>query len=316
MAHDIKPPVDPQLDAALDRFVVPKPTAGFTDRIMAAAEARAMQEGPATSLPPAIPARRDQRGGWARRSRAAFGIAAIGLMGATATAAGLFGDIGVRIPVLSAIVETVRAPLVPPIEKPKPTLVRTAKVPAATIHEKGDAKGSGGSSPDALASDVLAPIAAPELADVAPKFGSAEERRTYMTQRVADRLERRLTMIDERQRAKGKVPKTEKQHALVAQLRSASNDQERKAALKAMREFRVMQAAKRAARDAGRDVPGTDVSGDVGLGRNLAGGLRRLSPEERLLLTPAQRAERRARRMERRAARRAARDQVPEAEQQ
>jgi hypothetical protein len=109
---------DPALARALDHFDVPPLPSGFADRVVAAATA-------APGIPAPRPTR-DRRGGWARRRTMVVGALAFGLVSASAVASGVFGDLALRIPVISALIT-------PSVHKvaPKP---RAAKVrPLATV---------------------------------------------------------------------------------------------------------------------------------------------------------------------------------------
>lgn len=110
--------------AALDRFETPVLSAGFADRVVAAALASG------ASLPPvAFARRRDRRGLWRRAGQAAIGIAAFGMMSAAAVASGLLGAVGIEVPVLSAMLAPAPAKKKLPEATPKPA-VRLAERPA------------------------------------------------------------------------------------------------------------------------------------------------------------------------------------------
>jgi hypothetical protein len=112
--------------AALDRFDTPPLSAGFADRIVAAAVASGAAMPPLGSR--AAP-RRDRRGVWRRVGQGAIGVAAFGMMSAAAVASGLLGAVGIEVPVLSAMLAP--APVKPkPMPQNKP-VVRLAKKPSA-----------------------------------------------------------------------------------------------------------------------------------------------------------------------------------------
>lgn len=100
----------PELRRALDTFAVPPPAAGFADRATARLRAR-----PAAALPRQRSWLRRSASPWARAGKVAVGVAAFGLMSATAAAMGLFGE-PVRVPVISEIaqrLEIMPAPAAP-----------------------------------------------------------------------------------------------------------------------------------------------------------------------------------------------------------
>lgn len=156
---------DSRIDAALDRFDVPSLPGGFTDRVVAAAALRA----PTAS-------RRDRRGSWSHRRRAAFGVMAVTVMSATAAAAGLFGNIGITVPALERFVDRVTAP--PAVIVPQVSPRRTAVVSERTAAPDAE---------DAIARVVVAPKPATPAAPPTAR----EVRREAVAQKVADRIDRR-----------------------------------------------------------------------------------------------------------------------------
>jgi len=92
------------LNLALDRFDVPSPSAGLSDRIMAATKTP-------VGSPPA-PLRRDRRGMWRRGRQVLLGTMAVGLLSAGAVASGLLGKVGIEVPVLTAMLAPRATPVV------------------------------------------------------------------------------------------------------------------------------------------------------------------------------------------------------------
>lgn len=105
-------------DRALDRMTVPPPSAGFADRIMAAAAVRQIE--------PAPPVRRRGRR-WTRARGFLAGGVALSLMSATAAAAGLFGDTS-HIPVIGPMIAAVQSVAAPKAVAVKPRPTAPAKV--------------------------------------------------------------------------------------------------------------------------------------------------------------------------------------------
>lgn len=219
MTDPIRKGADPALDAMLDRFTVPAHTPDLASRIAAAALTR---HEVSTVPTPAHP--RDRRGPWARSRRAVIGVAAFGLMSATAAAAGLFGEMPVRIPVITAFVERVAE-----VTKPTP------KPPAPPKQAKKTAP-----SPAAEPQVTLPPIPAPEELVLTP-----EQRRAARAEKLADKLEQRIAENDARRAARGLPPKSEQQRAMLEKLRTAKTDAERRALLQ---EARATAEARRAER--------------------------------------------------------------------
>jgi hypothetical protein len=245
---------DPQFDAALDRFTVPPPSADLAARIIAAAESRANPV-PSPLPSPAPPRRRDRRGAW----KAVIGVAAFGLMSATAAAAGLFGPMPIRIPVLTAFVESTIG--VPPAPKP----------PAKKVEVKPAAKAP---IPVAKAPEIKVPPL-PELDNI---IQTPEARRAERARQIADRMEQRVVAKEARRAARGLPPQTEAQRQMIDSLRNAKTDEERKAALKTLREAHQARRAERA-RKMGIDPATLPPMRSAIPPRS---GMRGLTPEERM----------------------------------
>ena len=164
------PRLDPMTRDALDRFTVPSLSAGFADRVVAAAAAP--QPPPARQLP-----RRDRRGDWVRGHRVIVGVVALGLMSAAAAATGLLGDVARNVPMIGTLIASV-APAPPEHRIKKAAL---AKPPLA---------------------DAVVPLT-PVFADVPPiEVGPVlpaprEVRREIVAQRIVDRIERRAERREE-----------------------------------------------------------------------------------------------------------------------
>jgi len=111
---------------ALDRNAVPALSAGFADRVVAAAIASG------AAMPPLAnrgAPRRDRRGLWRRAGQAAIGVAAFGMMSAAAVASGLLGAVGIEVPVLTAMLAPQKAKPVP--EKKTPVRLAAKAKPVA-----------------------------------------------------------------------------------------------------------------------------------------------------------------------------------------
>jgi len=100
----------PQIRALLDRLEPPALSAGFADRIVAAAEAQ-------TVLPPLPPLRKPGRR-W--RPRVVLAVAAVGLVGVAAAAAVVPAEAWRDIPVIGNIVELIDPAEDEPAPVPKP----------------------------------------------------------------------------------------------------------------------------------------------------------------------------------------------------
>ncbi len=219
MTDPIRKEADPGLDAMLDRFSVPAHAPDLASRIAAAALTRTDV---AVTPMPAHP--RDRRGPWARSRRAVIGVAAFGLMSATAAAAGLFGEMPVRIPVITAFVERV-AKVAKPSPKPSAPSKQAKKTTPAP-------------APEPQVS--LAPIPGPEDLVLTP-----EQRRAARAAKLAERLEQRIAENDARRAARGLPPKSGEPRAMVEKLRAAKTDADRRALLQ---EARAIAEARRAER--------------------------------------------------------------------
>lgn len=219
---------DPLLNAALDRFDVPPPSANLAARIMAAAETReAVTEAPA--LPAAAP-RRDRRGAWVRARNLVLGTAALGLMSATAAASGLFGGQRIHIPVISTIV----AAAIPEQKKPAPPKVAPKEAPKLAKRDIPKVE---------PVPEVIVP--APPPPEAIP--GTPEARRAERADRIAERMEARLARIEAERAAAGKPAPTGRRRALLDQLKAAKTDEERRAALAAIEADNTRLRERRAA---------------------------------------------------------------------
>ena len=115
------------LALALDRFDVPPMSAGLADRIAAAA-----------AKPPVLdartPPRRDRRGLWRRGRQVLIGTVAAGMLSAAAVASGLLGQVGIEVPVLTAMLAPKTKHVAPKphhVAAPKPVSVAPKPVEIA-----------------------------------------------------------------------------------------------------------------------------------------------------------------------------------------
>jgi hypothetical protein len=109
------------LALALDRFDVPPSSAGLADRIMAVATVPTQS----SSAQP----RRDRRGMWRRGRHVLLGTMAVGLFSAGAVASGLLGNMGIEVPVLTAML----APKSKPVAKTVHVAIRHVAVRAPVV---------------------------------------------------------------------------------------------------------------------------------------------------------------------------------------
>jgi hypothetical protein len=209
-----RPDWDPSLAAALDRFSVPEPRASLGDDIVAAALARTAPA-PATTRPVS----RDRRGGWMRARTAMIGAVAMGLMSATAAAAGWFGDGATRLPVISTIAAALpqavkpakhAKPQLAKVEKPKPQQSKTQTAPVPPV------------------------IVPPPVPDIDIRQVEREARK----ERFANRLEAELAKRDARRAARGLPGNTERERALLEDFRAAKTPAEQKAVVDQARALR------------------------------------------------------------------------------
>lgn len=162
MTREILREADPALAKALDSFEPPQLPPSFTDRVVAAAQARSGAE---------LPRMRRRTGPWVRGRRAALGSAALLIVGATAAAAtGLLERVGVDLKRVERMVERV----------------------AEAVPGLGTA---GGSLPAERVAAVAAdPVEQPEPATEA----LTDPRREQLAQGIAARIDRRIARAEAR----------------------------------------------------------------------------------------------------------------------
>ena len=128
-----EPAFSPEIEKALDAYVVPPMPAGFSDRLMARI---ARGDTGATPQPPSP--RRRTASPWRRTSRVVGSIALVSLATATAAAAGIFGNPvyvpGVSEALIEAKIVEAPAPTIKPrvrmVAEPKAATPATAPSPA------------------------------------------------------------------------------------------------------------------------------------------------------------------------------------------
>jgi hypothetical protein len=165
------------LARALDGYAPPPLSAGFADRVLAAAEAR-----PATTLAPLPELRRPTRGGrgWRMGRRIAIGLASFGALATAAAATGLLGRLDLPVPsagkVWASLTGTAAAAPAPAPSTPRPAAADPV-TPAPVA--------------------IVGPIDTPEELGEAfrrideVRKGRREERGQIIDQRIASEIERR-----------------------------------------------------------------------------------------------------------------------------
>lgn len=206
---------DPRLDSvmrdALDRFTVPSLSAGFVDRVVAAATAP--QPLPARPL-----RRRARRGGWVRGHRVIVGVIAFGLMSAAAAATGLLGDVGRNVPVIGTLIASVSP------SRPGPNVKKAAPVKTPRV--------------DAIAPPAPVVAEVPPI-EVAPVLQTRRQvRREIVAQAIAESIERRA----ERREELGLPPRPARPLRIAPVLRRIP-PVERAAIIERVREIRQEQRA-------------------------------------------------------------------------
>jgi hypothetical protein len=225
-------------NSALDQFVVPEPRAGLIDDIMAAAT---------TQVPQSWPSRTRSRL-WARRGSISL-IAALGLMSATAGAAGgWFGERITALPLISSIAAVIPdAVKAKPRIKPKPE----AEIKFATRPIPAPKQGA-----------VALPSAVPEPAIKPPPIRGPIDveaiKKQAQAERVLDRVTNALNRRDSRRAAFGLAVNSGPERAALATLQNAQTPQERDEALAALKALRAARRAAREERRSARAVRGSD----------------------------------------------------------
>ncbi|MBB5685556.1 hypothetical protein [Sphingobium boeckii] len=191
--------VDPAMARALDRFSVPAPSVDFADRILQAAQATPVSPVTGNRHPPVRGGRR-----WTRGRNIVIGTVAFGLMSATAAAAGLFGDIAVRVPVIGRLIAAAT---------PESRPAKAIKVKRAAKVQEAPAAGTRADVPPAAM----------------PQDGLAQ-RREIIAERIMTRVEQR----DAQRAAMGLPSRTPRISKAVAALREAAPEQ-RAAMIETMR---------------------------------------------------------------------------------
>ncbi len=211
----------------LDQFTVPAPRAGFSDAIVAAAEA-APTSSPVTTVWPRSPA----RSAWARRTMIGTMMMVSAVSAAAAAAGGWFGERAVQLPVISAI-----ATVIPDIVKAKPKAKAETRVAAKPIPKPVPPPTP--KTQDAKAAPV-APVAGSTLPVTAMRYARQEARQ----ERIAAKLTHRLDLRDARRAARGLAPNTGQERALLEQFRAAKSVEDRQAARASLRQLRMERRAR------------------------------------------------------------------------
>lgn len=208
---------EPKLDAALrdmlDQFTVPPLSAGFADRIVAAATRSDR------ALPMAASSRRDRRGRWVRGHRVIVGVMAFGLMSAAAAATAIFGDVARTIPVIGPIIASV-SPAKPtqPVRKAAIVKPRPVEAPVPGFDET--------------------PSIVEPLPPTTPE--RREFRREIRRELIAERIATELARRDEQREALGLPPKPPRPAQIIPVLRRIP-PVDRAAVIERVREIRREQ---------------------------------------------------------------------------
>lgn len=247
-------PIDPRspLARALDDHAVPGLSAGFADRVVAAAAAR--------PAPLPEPRRRPPRGrAWRAGRRIAIGFAGFGALATAAAATGLLGRLDIPVPSAEKVWATITGNPAPPKPQPAPA---PAAAPAAAAP----------TAPVAIEGPIDTPE---ELGEAFRRIDAVREGRRETRGRIIDE---RIDAEIERRRAAGlPVPTAEEEARLreaieAARLRRQQAIDERVGARREEMERKV---------ESGEAITREDVLRPAGEARPAPARLRNLSPEER-----------------------------------
>lgn len=155
----------PDMSVALDRFTVPAPREGFSERIMG------------VTAPVSRSASRDRRGGWRLARRVIIGTVVTGMVSAAAVASGLLGAAGIRVPVLTAMLAPEPAPT--PIVKKAKSITRVTAVPRPAVVAT-NAEDPGLVDPGSIAPPIMMRLRLGEA--VARRAQRRAERRAFIRQ--------------------------------------------------------------------------------------------------------------------------------------
>ena len=184
---------DPQLARLLDAWAPPPLPAGFTEALVARAEA-------GQPLPPATPRRHRLRAAWSRTPRFVVGGVTFGLMTATAAAAaGLFGNVGITIPAWQRTVEKVTGI---ELAEPAPVVARAAPAlpPAAVSAE-----------PTPSLEEIVADGKIESRAELEAAARAVDARRADRRERVRESRDARVEALVAERRASGLPAPTDEQ---------------------------------------------------------------------------------------------------------
>ena len=178
----------------LDDFAVPGLSAGFADRVLAAAEARS-----SANLAPLPPLRRPPRPGrgWRIGQRLAIGIASFGVLATAAAATGLLQQFDIPVPSAGKVWASITgtAPAAPPVTLAAAAAAKPAQSEAA--------------APAPV--DIVGPVDTPE--ELAEAFRRIDEVRQGRTAARSERIDQRIQNAIERRRAAGLPPPTAEEEA-------------------------------------------------------------------------------------------------------
>jgi hypothetical protein len=206
------------LGRALNDYAVPPLSAGFAERVLAAAEARAP-----TSAPPLPPLRRApiKARGWRLGRGVVIGVVSFGVVASAAAATGMLERFDITVPTA----QTVWASLTgaPPAAAARPSAPRPAQ-----------ASGAGGAAAVSEAPapvEIVGPVDSPEeLAEVFRRIEAVREKRFAAR---GERIDQRIASAIESRRAAGLPLPTPEQEAAIRQRIAA--DQARRDAIAAER---------------------------------------------------------------------------------
>lgn len=259
-------PIDRDLGRILDGYQAPPLPADFAARVTARALAATRTSSP--------PLRRSGRGRWSRGNRIVIGLIAGSMLSATAAAAaGLFGDVGITVPALKAIVERVTSPA--PVVKIDPRPKAAAR----------DASASTDPAAALPAAGAAVPITPEQLE---ARFKTVDERRAARRERIGEQLRNVVDQRIEQRKAAGLPVPTDAERA-AARARIEQRIAERDAVTSTRRELlrnrlreavnQSQQATATGAEGSAPSAPAAAVDADTApaIGRAL-------TPEERAAL--------------------------------
>jgi hypothetical protein len=272
---------DPATRSILDQFDVPPMREGLADTIMAAAMTRpTLKTTPSpTSRPLSWPRNGARHSGssrsWARKGIATtiMATAAFMTVSAAAAAGGWFGERVVQLPVIRSI-----ATVMPEIVKAKPKGEAKTQVAAREILKPAP-------PPVIIQKPAPTPDAAPQANPEPPVTPMAIDmkpvRQEARVERFTSNAQRALDARDMRRAARGLPSNTQRERALIDQIRAAKSPEERATALTAARAVRQERRDRMELRRQQRGLAGSPGAAPVdGLAGSRRMALPLCSPEQ------------------------------------